>query len=1048
MHDSGGAQSYSTSRGDMNVGQRDMYTSSVDSLTTYLERPVLVDTLDWGINITLYESYNILRSVLYAAPIENRLRNFANISFNLEISIEVSANPFLYGMLLMNWVPYPKYDGLLRDRGLFPEDSVAASQRQRLFIDASTSSGGKMTIPFFWPANYFSLAKDNPDDFGYLSVRQLNKLRHVSGQNQSVTVYIRARMTDVRMHTSTRAEVTQYPEMSLQADESPDDKLSSTATRVANIAGSLTPIFGSYAMATERAARFSAAALRALGLSHPRSKEMTHKLENRPLGNTSNFNTPSSALTLALDEHNEVTIDPQITGMNEDEMSFDYILKKESYIGTYEWTISDAEGSILAAHRVNPMQFAYSATGPEYHLAPIAYLSRLFQYWTGTIIFRFQIVISAWHRGRLRFIHEPIFANTLNDNMWQTNVQSIVDIAENREFEIEVSFAQAQEWLETGELDSALPSFFPKSSGTAYAPLGLKESNGTLLVAVMNKLVIPDDTIEAPAYINVYVRAGNDFQLACPRVTMNGFSVKPQISPPPSGDLQNLNQKQVGMIRTPIGNIVDGTSAPPVFNADTPPNIRAFLGPTSHPVTLTVEKIAGLGTTIQMSSTAGSSDVVSYDGSNRATVVIPMPTGAGYTDVTTSVEMDANALVKIVSATVPVKENQEWRSAFSNTPPYDSINDMNPSVSWPLTMLNTGSPAIFYVAGSIRNLYQTSNNNQPVYITYNGDIKIVNGVYSPTLHTFDAESITTSSYVPPASGYGATRVNIGSQLTTATGIVYNVVFLHDTSVSTQANLEETGYPVLSGNTEDTDYPVLETQADMKTEDVATPGNADLLSNLHDTQIDSKIAMIYMGEKMLHLRQILGRPIYIKTDILFRNSAGYTRATYGNSNIPNYPAFDQTPLSLLMPCYNAWHGSTRMKYIIIQPVDAPASFTILYRNSVGDHGEFATQFSYDLDNEVDRELYLATNPSFWGGAIITNPNLANEIQAEFPYYYRFRFRSSRTTDPTNSVTTSDVHTLIVDTYQDTRPILIERFFQPGEDFSLFNWMGTPVLYPTT
>jgi len=989
--------------------------------------------------LTLYNSYNFLSLILNSDPIKDKLQYFSNISFNIEISLEVAANPFLYGMLMANWVPYPKYDGLLRDRGLFYQDNVAASQRQKVFIDASTSTGGTMTIPFYWPANYFSLAKDNPDDFGYLSIRQLNPLMHVTGADQRVTVYIRARMVDVRLHTSTGRLVGSHPEMSLQAkthdivDEAPSDKLSSKATRLAKVAHSLTPLLGGYAIATEKAASTAAAALRAVGLSHPKSKELIHKMENRPIGNMSNFNTPCNATTLALDEQNEVTIDPTIVGMSEDEMSFQYILQKESFVGTNDWDINDAVGTVLALHNVHPMQWMYSSTGPEVHLSSLAYLSRMFQFWTGTIIFRFQIVTSAWHRGKLRVVHEPVYGFNTAPSSWQTNVQSIIDITENREFEIAVSFAQAQEWLKVGDFDLAVPPFHTNVEGLSYTPTALKESNGVLMLSVMNRLVIPDDTVTAPAHINVFVRAGADFQLAAPDETpLRNLTLIDTVVPPPAGRLQTMDLSTGNMITSPIGNVLQSSNGPavPVFNRDVSPSVYAYLGDASHPVTMTVERIAGTGTTIQLSTSAGSSSVATYDSSHRATITVPMPTGTGYTHVPLTVTMDNNALVKVIASTIPVKENHEWKSAYGNTIynrlDYDSVNDLNPSFPYPLTMLDGGAPAIYYVAGTAKHLYETANNGQPVFVTYAGDIKIVNGVYTPTLVNFDdAGTIVTGYYTPPSTGYGSTRVNIGSQFA-VTGKVYNVIFCRTASMTVHSSPSDV--------------------TDDHTDNVATPDHPGVLASLHDTQISDKVAFVYMGERVNHVRQIIGRHVHVSTDVLDRATPNYSRAWFGHTNIPAYPTGFQTPFNLLMACYNGWHGTTRTKYVLNYQGSDPPAMAMIYRPQSGIATDYFTRSYFDLSNPTDRASLADSSSTLWSGATITNPRLANELSAEFPYYYRFRFRSARPLDPTSSNTTTDTHILVVDTYQSSTAVVIERYFQPGEDISFFNWMGTPVLYP--
>lgn len=1041
VHDQGSALSWSSSRGTVRDGTRDMYTSDVDSLATYLERPVLIDRLEWGIGVSVYQQYNILSLILNSVPVKNKMQYFANLIFDLEIDFEISANPFLYGMLLVNWVPYPKYDGFLRDRGLIGADNVEASQRQRMFIDASASSGGTMTLPFYWPANFFSLAKDNPDDFGYLSVRQLNPLAHVSGVDQKVTVYIRARMVNVRMHTSTRVTNLSHPEMSLQArDESPNDKPSSIMTKVASVAKHLTPIFGGYALATEKAATATAGVLRAIGLAHPRSKEMTHKFENRPLGNVANYNVPSNAISLALDEHNEVTIDPYVASLSEDEMALDFVLKKETFIGTYDWSVADTEGAILALHRVHPAQFLYQSALEEYHMTPLAYVSRMFEYWTGSIKFRFQIVCSKWHRGRLRFIHEPVYTFNLVDQMWQTNIQSVVDISEERDFEIEVSWAQAQAWLKCEDPSEDTLSYKTLDSGSLYTPGQLAEANGLLMVAVMNRLVIPDDTVIAPAHINVFVSAGHDFQLAVPRIDLGNFSITRPSEAPPVARQEIDNTGELVVIQSPEGNVQIGSNKMqyPQISTDTPFTAPVYSSPgqgPSIPISLTLFKKDGVDGFFQLQSGAYFSPTTLIEGTTPVTmtVQVPVPADDTYTDVElVMVEAESGAAeFAIVGASLPVRPGWTWKSAFGadrNSLDTDNVNDA--TGPYPVTMLRGGAPSVQWFNGGDSGLYSNGNNGDKVYITHEGDVWIVNGPYSPPIETWtNGSAKKTNSYLPPTSGYGFTKVNVLWQghdvpdpSAIATGKIYNAVF---------------SSPNMSFQSEDA-----------QVETIADPGRTPMNAQMQESEIAKMDPFVYIGEKILHLRQIIGRPYYVGSKA-FDATTPFQRSWLTATNIPEYPVVNApaSPLYFLMACYNGWRGSTRSKYVI-NSLGTTCPFARLNRLQLGLAENSVSTTVFDTSSATDlATTYTESNSSMWGGTIITNLALANELNAEFPFYYRFRFRSARPAAISGSLTTTDSHEVVIDSYASTGVIIVDRYFQPGEDFTLLNWMGTPVLFST-
>jgi hypothetical protein len=1046
MHDNPSALAWSSSRGATLDASRDIYQGTQDSMQTYLERPVLVAAMQWGIGANLYNKYTPLKDILTSTPIRNKLQNFENILFELDLDFEVSANPFLYGMLLINWVPFPKYDSITKDRGLIYEDNVEASQRQKLFIDASTSSGGSMTIPFYWPTNYFNLVKDNPEDFGYLSVRQLNPLMHVSGVNQTVTVYIRAKLRNVRLHTSTSQELASQFGMSVQADESPNDKLSSTASRVADIAQSLTPVLGGYATATSVAARSAAGILRAMGLSHPRSKEMAHRFENRPLGNMSNYNAPSSAFTLGLDENNEVTIDPGVASLVEDEMSIGHITKMETFIGTYDWDITADVGTVLASHIVHPFQYAKNSAS-EYHLSPMAYMARMFQFWTGTIKFRFQIVCSKWHRGRLRILHDPVYVNAVANSAWQTNLQSIVDITDERDFTIEVKYVQGQLYCQTGNLRTAPPSFYTLLSGLDYTPNALFDANGLIKVIVMNKLVIPDDTVSAPCHINVFVSAGEDFELAVPLDNLSDFTLAAPTADVNMQSIATTNPVKamvLGSITEAVNYVYDPvtkimTPNLPVGTSGASIRIPWYYGTVGGAYTGSLSLKNTGSTALNVSATTpGGASLVNIPAGATGIVIIkndPSPGPNQWGVNTIAIAHDGAGVVNFVldSAVLPVKPGFQWVSAIDSSYTYlrrdgqqDAISNPTPPPTYPVVFNLTGAPTVYWKVGGSTNLYQPGNYGAPVFALTNGPVRVTEGIYGPTRVAWNS-NIPKQQFNTPDQGtlYSNTTFQLAANFavsTTVKGIVYDVMFLQ---------------------------PALTTQADEQDMEIADPNSPPTQATMHETHVPKIADTIYFGEKILHLRQILGRPQYHTTYALTGGSS-LRRHRIVETDIPEYPSAGgilaaTTPFYFMMGCYNGWRGTIRSKYVFNGAAANIPAFARLERNQVGFNTRVQSSNDYNLATAGGLAALITTTSSMWNGAIVTNPQLANELNAEFPYYYRYRFRSARPLQMGGRASSTNSHTLTVDMVGTGGPVYVERYFQPGEDFTLLNWVGTPVLY---
>lgn len=230
-------------------------------------------------------------------------------------------------------------------------------------------------------------------------------------------------------------------------------------------------------------------------------------------GNHANADASDAPLKLSFDSKNEVTIDPRTVGLGgHDEMTIDSIIQRESYLTSFSWDPTDIEDSILWNCRVTPQLYTTptAAQDTPFHLTPLALMAEHFLYWKGPIIFRFQIVKSGFHRGRLNIRYDPNVNPAAVD--YNRAYHRVVDIAEEEDFEIEIGWAQAQVMLRIPEITNSDQLFSSDKLGSRS--LGYGFDNGILELDVMNKLVTPKST--SPISINVYVKAGPGFMLGSP----------------------------------------------------------------------------------------------------------------------------------------------------------------------------------------------------------------------------------------------------------------------------------------------------------------------------------------------------------------------------------------------------------------------------------------------------------------------------------------------------------------------------------------------------
>jgi hypothetical protein len=282
---------------------------------------------------------------------------------------------------------------------------------------------------------------------------------------------------------------------------------------------------------------------------------------------------------LSLDSKQELSIDPRTVGLSDvDEMAFDFIKQKEVYMGTINWTEAQSSGTEIANYIVGP-DWHLEDTINTYKLnllAPMYTCAVPFYYWRGTIKIRFQIAASQLHRGRIRLTYDPY--NTVAGSVPENEVYSrIIDLATNRDFEMCISWNSARPWLMVRDrLNDNLYSH----SGAGSTTISPDYHNGEVRLEVVNELTSPDPALAQPVYINYFVSAGEDFEVAAPSdLILRKCEFEPQsgyeFEPHAGEGGEELIDEQDNVPESPAPVTPIGTESSP-----TDPNSHIFFGET------------------------------------------------------------------------------------------------------------------------------------------------------------------------------------------------------------------------------------------------------------------------------------------------------------------------------------------------------------------------------------------------------------------------------------------------------------------------------------
>lgn len=494
--------------------------TSDTELGDFLKRPVRIDTFTWLESDVTGIKRNIQPWYLWANTdtVKNKLNNYAFLRGDLHLKFIISASPFYYGRLRVAYQPLFTFkDSLIF--GSSGPSLIPFSQHPHIDLDPQKQESVEMLLPFIWHKNWVNVQSTSDfislgtmRSFVYSTLRSANG---VSGTGVTVAVY--AWLENVQLSGATAG-------FSMQSDEYGDGCVSRPASQVANAASYFEkiPIIGPFATATKIGASAVSLIAKLFGYTNVPVIEDTMPFRNEPFPKLASTEIGYPIDKLTLDSKNELSIDPRIMGLSSpvDEMSMQYIAMKESYLTTASWTNADTSDQILFYSRVNPRIYdSDGATEAKVYMTPMGWVANLFDNWRGDLIFKFVIVCSKYHKGRLRISFDPTGYNARNIGN-QTNTANVVhtaiiDIGETTDVEFRIPYQQATQFLATrSSYAHADEGWAVRTAVPATYPYDPYYDNGLITLRVLNILTAPTATTSVDVLI--YVRAAENIEFANP----------------------------------------------------------------------------------------------------------------------------------------------------------------------------------------------------------------------------------------------------------------------------------------------------------------------------------------------------------------------------------------------------------------------------------------------------------------------------------------------------------------------------------------------------
>lgn len=499
------------------------------SLANFFNRPIVISETEWSVGANLFYQFDPWSLYFENARVSNRIANFNLLRCKLHVKFIINGNGFLYSRALASYLPFSAMDTLSQNRAAYPNDMIQASQQPHVFLNPTTSTAGKLVLPYFNSTNNTWIPGSNWDALGQITVRSFQTLTHANGGTTDVTITVLAWAEDVQLSVLTTVEPdTLSPQMGNDDEVEEANKTgmisgpASTISRWALAMANIPPI-APYALATSKMAGAIAGVARIFGYSRPAETKAPCPYKPTQISSLALTTVPDGTQKLTVDDKQELTIDPRISGVDaSDPMSIKGIAMRESYITQFSWPIGTAPGTLLWNARIDPVTWAVSGGDSGFHFPACAAAALPFKYWTGTLNYRFQIMCSSFHKGRLKLVYDP---NWVATDEYNTNYITLIDIADESDFTVSISNGQARTLL-TRHIPG-VDSYTQLYSTTRYT--SKEEGNGVLAVIVQNELTVPNSVAATYVNVNVFISAGPDFEVFVPEDYFASFVFKPQM---------------------------------------------------------------------------------------------------------------------------------------------------------------------------------------------------------------------------------------------------------------------------------------------------------------------------------------------------------------------------------------------------------------------------------------------------------------------------------------------------------------------------------------
>lgn len=490
-------------------------------LASFMQKPVAIATgsiTSANLAGSQLFKFSIAASLLGNAIWMDKLRGFMNFRGTAKVRLQVNANPFQAGRLILAYIP--QYAHAPRTFTTHLTGLMPITQLPHVEMTLQDTEC-ELEIPYIAPTTHFNLFS-GLYDWGTVFCYIYSPLATGSGGTNQVTYTAWLSFDDFELEVPivpqargmTMAKKDIIKKYRVNAIKSNLDSevnegkgpVSSILSNVSSIASTLysVPMLSPIAGPTAWFSNLMSGLASSFGWSKPILDTPPCRMYSNPHAYLPNTNATDISNNLGIFADNKVSVMPDVNLSGVDEMAMSFIKRQKSWFQTVSWASTTLPGPLVQIS-VDPRNFAVSRASlpvgatskvvpTDY--SPIAFLSQFFREWRGSIEIIIKVVKTQYHTGRLIVAFSPdsgVGSITNSDSNYVH--REIIDLRDGSEFCVTIPYCNYSTYTDTS---------------TFWA-----DPRMVLHVNVLNELVAPE-TCSQSVDLLFEVRGGNDLEFQVP----------------------------------------------------------------------------------------------------------------------------------------------------------------------------------------------------------------------------------------------------------------------------------------------------------------------------------------------------------------------------------------------------------------------------------------------------------------------------------------------------------------------------------------------------